>query len=97
MHQCGRGRRRAADYKIGMRGDNFVCDGAHPGGLSARPMIVEVDISAGSPTQFFQPALEGGDLCLSACIIEFKSSQQHCNAPHLFALLGARGERPSGC
>ena len=70
VHQSGRGRRRADDYKIGMRGDNFVCDSAHPGGLSARPMIVQVTFRPG-----LQPVLSARPRRrrppLSACIIVF--------------------------
>src|ERR1700738_4668598 len=74
-----------------------VCDGAHPSDLGARPVIVKVDISAASPTQVLQTALEGSNLRLSACIVKFKSTQQHCDAPHPLALLRTRHDRPRCC
>jgi hypothetical protein len=78
-----------------MRSDDLVCDGTHPGGLSARPVIVEVNVPAGSPTKFLQAFFEGRNFRLSTCIAEFKSAQQHGDTPHLFVLLGACCERQS--
>src|ERR1700730_2703423 len=74
-----------------------VCNGAHPSDLGARPVIVKVDISTTGPTKVRQNALEDSILRLSACIVEFKSTQQHCDAPHSLALLRTRHERPRCC
>jgi hypothetical protein len=56
-------------------------------------MIIEINILSGSPTKFLQTFFKSRNFRLSTCIAEFKSAQQHGDAPHLPVLLRACCER----
>src|SRR5262245_18783022 len=85
-------------FSIGPDGDRSQVgelsgEGAHAVGVAARPAVIDVEISALTPTQSLQPLPKRLDAALSFRVVG--DAHQHADPPHPLALLPPRRERPS--
>src|SRR5262245_61966110 len=91
--QGGHDRARRRQDEVRRERDQFCRVFAKAVDIARTPAIVDANIAADAPAAFLQPLRERGDLGERIRIVR-APAHEHADAPHPFALLRARRERP---
>jgi hypothetical protein len=88
--------RGASDNDLTLLADQSFREGLDAIGLTARPGIFDLEVTALDPPQLLKTLLEAAHFGLTLKVIGIKR-HQHADPPHPFRLLRLRRERPRDC